>query len=336
MNSKDPQLRKKRHHPAFRVAFGLAYLADLALAARINPRETLLVSGFWRSGTTWIQNSIAEILNAKIVFEPFQYNVPEMHRVLQEMGVLAEHPHPNMFMPGTFGTHSPLAGIVRKAVRGALRGRWVRLYRLHWRDAFRRRVIVKFTRAALSLECVQQVEGSSVLHITRDPRAVVASVVYKTGSMGGKFSPAFSLEQDLLEVQDGRADYFKTWQRDIRSFDNRPFSIKIAAYWSLTERRLADAYARLNPARSCTVQYEDLAADPEHEVPRLLQALGYAQPDKTALSILHKDSLTSVRKLGQDVNQMIHGWRSIVPESEAAEIVAIAHDFGLEDRLRDG
>ena len=44
-------------------------LVDYIAAQRL--KNTLLINGFWRSGTTWLQQTLVEALHAKSLFEPF-------------------------------------------------------------------------------------------------------------------------------------------------------------------------------------------------------------------------------------------------------------------------
>ncbi len=43
---------------------------DLCAAPFVDPSEAVVVTGFWRSGTTWLQQTLARLHNAKTVFEP--------------------------------------------------------------------------------------------------------------------------------------------------------------------------------------------------------------------------------------------------------------------------
>ena len=323
-------------HPAFRAAYFLAYQVDLAMARRVDPHETLVVSGFWRSGTTWLQNGLAEILRAKMVFEPFQNYNREMEPVYALAGTSLAEPLTNMFMPyvpaGAPADH-PVFSLVEKALSSRLRHRYSRVYRPGLLDSFRPRVLVKFTRAALSLRAIQDHFQVPVLHIRRDPRAVVASVIYKTNRMGGNFKDNFNLEKNLLGMSDGRADVFSAFAPQIRGFRGKPLAIRIAAYWALTERTLSDSYHGELPPRTRMIQYEAIAPDPARIIPGLLQDLGYPEPDPKRLSVLDANSKTT--RGDQTRQEQLSGWKQILPSGESAEIAAIARDFGLGEALVD-
>ncbi len=54
---------------------------------RVLPMQDLqgpivLVSGFWRSGTTWVQECLAESLGAKTIFEPLSPQEPRRRAFL--------------------------------------------------------------------------------------------------------------------------------------------------------------------------------------------------------------------------------------------------------------
>jgi hypothetical protein len=54
--------------------FGRLKLTSVGLMDYIASQQlknTLLINGFWRSGTTWLQQTLVQALNAKSLFEPF-------------------------------------------------------------------------------------------------------------------------------------------------------------------------------------------------------------------------------------------------------------------------
>src|SRR5262245_54727605 len=78
----------------------LAYWIDRTLAFRCDPSETLLLSGFWRSGTTWLQEALRDVLYAKTLFEPLCPLTREMHVVHAQHGLDAKsHEFLRLYMP---------------------------------------------------------------------------------------------------------------------------------------------------------------------------------------------------------------------------------------------
>lgn len=330
-------IHAKMHHPVYRLIYAGLYRIDRAIAPRVRIEDSLIISGFWRSGTTWIQNSLAELIDAKMVFEPFHPHNPEMGPVYAHAGMSFTSTHTNMFMPfvssGAPEDH-PVFALTALALRSVLRHRWTRVYRTRLADAFRPRVAVKFTRAALCLPAIRQQFGNPVLHIRRDPRAVIASAVYKTNRMGGKFTTRFDLNHFLLGIPDGRSAIFHAYRSEIARLQAQDLPVRLAGYWALSERALEDEFAAISKSRTCFICYEALAQDPERHAVEILGKLGYPNPDARRLEILHKNSLTTT-KHDQSRTEQIAGWKKILPQSEADEIAAIARDFGFADALAD-
>lgn len=59
--------------------------SDRFLSARIDLNKCLLINGFWRSATTWIQEVISHITGAKAVFEALQVRSGYLYRCLNEI-----------------------------------------------------------------------------------------------------------------------------------------------------------------------------------------------------------------------------------------------------------
>jgi len=47
------------------------YPINLWESQKIDISKCIVVNGFWRSGTTWLQDTLSAAINAKAVFEPF-------------------------------------------------------------------------------------------------------------------------------------------------------------------------------------------------------------------------------------------------------------------------
>lgn len=306
------------------------------MAPLVNPRQTLVVSGFWRSGTTWLQESLADLLAAKMMFEPFHYSVPETQQYYREIQLPEDDIFLRAFLPYA---HAPLEGtlarLVRQSLRSTLASPWARnlRHRPQLALSLRRRVVVKFVRAQLCLRAIHDSFGVPVVHLYRDPRAVIASAVYKTDRMWGNFEP-FSLRRQLLEVSDGRAAYFGQWVEVIHRFDEKPFPLQFAAYWMLTERFLADSMAGADASRVRFVQYEQIAAEPDTAIPQILSDLSLPFHPLEGGRSFHKDSPSTTRR-GQTSGERVHGWMKLLSETEIREISALARDFGFADRLVD-
>ncbi len=331
--------QKPAGHTAPRSArrrLALATLLDRMVAPFVDADRSLIISGFWRSGTTWLQHALAGMIGAKVIFEPLHWYVREMGPVYADGRIPSALPAPNAFMPylkSGAPAAAPLLGLLQRACRGSLASPWVRNLqnRPGLRVTLRQRVVVKSVRLTLALPGVHSALPNPILHVYRDPRAVVASGVYKTGGMWRNFDE-FSLAQHLLELQDGRAVYFRAWKTEICRLDKKPMGLRLAAYWALTERYLQDAIWMAGRPNMVIVAYETLAADPAAALPHTLDRLGLTAAGPVDPSLWRDDS-PSTTLAGQSRAEKIHGWRELLSAGEQAEIAALAADFGLRDRL---
>lgn len=316
-------------------AAAASYDIDQQVAAQINPRDSLFMCGFWRSGTTWLQESLTKMLEAKLVFEPLFAEVPEVKAIYAQDQYLAEKKKGYLwqYMPFcgavTLAGH-PLHRVFELALRSALSGRWVRLYRRRLDESFRTRVVLKCVRAQLCVRAVQNTFAMPVVHIYRDPRAVMASA--KTTHWGSMFKH-LSLEKQLLQPEDGRADFFGQWREDIKHYDECDMVTRLTAYWALTEKFVQHSFAD-NNARIVWVSYEDLCRRREQVVLEMLPRLNLRPVGAHDFQVFDDDSSSSSKhRRGLSVDERISGWKKVLSSSEVAAIEAIAKQFGFEERL---
>ncbi len=311
----------------------LAESVDLALAGQINPADTVVVSGFWRSGTTWLEEALTKILDAKTVFEPFHFMVPAAKKIFKHAGVAKKsEPFRELFIPycgtATLEMHSLLHQYYDHALRAGLSGRAVRVLRKSAAESYRTRVLVKFTRGQFSLHAAQSTFAMPLIHVFRDPRAVIASA--KMTDWYWLFDH-LRLSEQLLEPPDGRADFFRRWADEIRTYDHDKIA-RMAAYWAITEKFLLEAFAN-QTRRAVFVSYEELCRRPEillHTLARQNVPIGATEnlPD------VNGDSFsTSAQRRGVSVEERISGWKKVLSRAEIATIENVIRHFGLDSRL---
>jgi hypothetical protein len=316
----------------------VAHDLDCEVAGDVDPSETLVVSGFARSGTTWLQQSLASILRAKTVFEPFHHLAPTAEPIHAALNISDKSIHfrelcfPYSCEPTL--RDGPLFDAFAQSLRSVVPGFAVRILRTGVEESLWSRVVVKTVRAHLCLQSAQNTFSMPVVHIYRDPRAVLASI--RMTDWGWLYDH-LSLRGQLLEIEDGRADYFGKWRDEILEYDQQDTLTRVVAYWALTERFLAQCYDNGRPQhRTWFLSFDQLCEQPDVALGAMFKALGVGASSGQVASALGRDSaMTSETRIGISQEERVTGWRKILTREEIATIESIATRFGFADRLEN-
>jgi hypothetical protein len=219
------------------------------------------VTGFWRSGTTWLQDLLAAALAAKTTFEPLSPRIPKYAALITSPRLPGYDAH-ETFMPCLDRVpDEALWRYLDDAFHGFCSGHFTLLCRTAVRESLRRRVVVKCVRLQFSHTAVHGRYGVPVIHLRRHPCAVAASL--KTTRWAWSFDGVrladigFAADGDRLALFGGDAEHLAAL---VERFDTDPLS-RAAAYWALTERYVDQRLAGRPWAR--IVDYEAAVAQPE-------------------------------------------------------------------------
>ena len=307
---------------------------DTINAGRVKLAGSIILSGFWRSGTTWLHEALAEAIGAKTIYEPFDPRAYR-HRIDQLFPGLPNKrwEYLQAYMPfigGSLSTEHPLLrSYLDRLLRGQISGSWMRTLRQGIAESFRPRTVVKFTRGALALKAIHDAFGVGIVHVYRDPRAIVASLKRK----GWRWYHAFSLTEQLIDTRDGREAFFAPWYETIREIDQTDPPQRIAAYWSLTESYLAKSL--VGPSnRFLMFPYEQMVQEGAQLLPDVLQRLGLAQDLPQNMTFLSRNSATTDESRKQRApQQRLHSWQEELMPKEIDGITAVVERIGLGERL---
>jgi len=319
------------------------WVIDAVLGPLLDPAEAVVVTGFWRSGTTWLLEALSKMLAAKSVFEPLKPDVtgyseyPSRHYRGGEAAI-------DGFMPFCTDALEDCPRLRRHLLRcltGAAPGVFVRAARFNVRstenrastwapaqlkhrvsDALRRQVVTKFTRAHLLLPLLQSEFSPPVFHIRRDPRAVIESL-QRQGWSG--WMRAMSLEDYLLSPDDGRSDVFSRWSDEIRRCDRDGYLARVAGYWALAEWYVD----QMAENRLVEVSFEALCREDGDQLKTLSDETGVE--DSRVQRALHGESRTSDHV--KTAEQRISGWKNRLDPREASKIEEVIRRFGMEAYL---
>jgi hypothetical protein len=274
-------------------------------------RNTVLISGSGRGGTTWL----AEIINSdnafRYIFEPFHpRKVSEFRHFRNRQYIRPTEQHPGFLRPAS------------RVFSGLLRSDWSDQYN---RRLICRRRIVKEIRLGLMLEWVRrQFPEMPVVLILRHPCAVAVSRVANR-------RPTDFEVQDVLSQPQFIEDWLTPYMPIISKLDT-DFEKQIAL-WSIEN---------MLPLRTITTQdalvvfYEQLCLQPEVEVERISTFLHLQSTGRMLKNIGQPSSQTrrgsSAILTGSD---LIASWRSHVTPDMIAKAREILDVFGLSHLYSD-
>lgn len=285
----------------------ISYLLD-SLVAMSGASEPILLSGFWRSGTTWLQQLIADATEAKIIFEPLDRD--SLIPYLRGKPVIYRG-----YIPATTAEFSKADwASLDRAFRGISPNRSGFSYvgRHGLSDALRKRSVVKLVRAQMILgELAQRYQPAATVHISRHPIPVVRSM------MKADWDWSFS-DIDLSNWYGPQTPGFEQLAQHPLNTPHR----KVAALWALTERHVQN----LKGVTFC--RYEALVSDPGPQFATLMQNAGLTSVKTPDFS---KDSPVTVKeRQGISAQDRLTSWRKDVPQEMQDDIRAVLRDFWPE------
>lgn len=317
---------------------------DHLLGHMLNPSEAIVITGFWRSGTTWLLQSLARSLEAKSVFEPFHYDIDQYRSALEHDFALpqAREGYLNMYMPYAkdgFEAKPGLKTYVRNSLTGGVTEPWTQGPRIEvrkeadresdWkaidvvyrvREALRTSIVTKFVRAHLLIPALHKTFDPVIVHLRRDPRAVIAS--FKR--LEWTWYESLSLVDQLLKPNDGREEYFDRWREDIQRYESAPPLIRVAAYWAFVERFVDD----LDPhSRRVVLSYEELCLNPESVQEGPLRKVVPEVPSASQMG--YSSRTTQAARRETKVEERVHGWKNELDKNEIEMVESIVSNIGI-------
>jgi hypothetical protein len=322
------------------LAYHPEWAVDAVLGGLINHSDTIVITGFWRSGTTWLLETIAREVGAKPVFEPFMTDTTG-YKSYVDCNYKGSEDARRGFMPfcsGDLSSRPVLRDHLHRSLTGAVPGPFVRAarfnirdkegrsdtkideYRNRIRDALRMRVVAKFTRAHLLLPRIQD-EVAAGIHIRRDPRAVTESLLRQVWA---EYLKSMSLEDYLLSPDDGRFSAFQEWTDEIRRCDEEGPISRIVGYWALVEQYIDDVASDA----VVTVEFERLCREGIGYLNNVLRNVGSLRVSRANLG---GESKTSDHK--KSTEWRINGWKERLRREEVRKIESVVRRFEAEEWL---
>lgn len=255
-------------------------------------REALLVTGFWRSGTTWIQQAVARSWHAKTVFEPFSPENTRQHREASGQLRMPLHLDPTS------------RDLYENSMRGFGRGRFTLYARDRTRDAFRTRVVTKYVRLGFALDDLLAERPLPAIHLRRHPAAVVNSfrnASWHWGPADARLTDAYP--EDLPVAQ------------FLREHDTNDLT-RIGALWAASEAAVQRA---VDAGRTTLLSYEHATRD-GHQVDAALAAVGIRC---APVDLAFDSRTTSAATRGQSSAVRADAWRTSLPADDLERLERI-------------
>lgn len=305
--------------------------------------KSVLIFGSGRSGTTWVQDSLAQANRYGTVFEPLhprcvpgavefanRYVLPgsrnePLYDFLRPFLVdgrhtfwTAERAHPDLLFP-------PLSKLMNIGTLRDTRKLYAKVLNRWWRNrSLRGRpVVAKFIRGNLMAEWVADTFDLPAAVVVRHPCAVLSSVSRRAGRDWQTDTLRRSLDR-YLEQPDICRDLLGEKVEQVRSYRTLP-GVQ-TAIWCIENRSF------LAPGRSAlhVAAYEDLVTGDADSWPELASALRLRCAPTEA--ILRKPSQQASLGVRGDVSadRQIRSWQQQLDESVLREVDDVLHLFGID------
>lgn len=291
-----------------RISKNTMYLLD-RLVAMARPPEPVILSGFWRSGTTWLQQMTAEAIQAKTIFEPLDRD--SLIPFLRGKSVSYRG-----YIPGTpkdlNATDWQSLDLAFQGVSPHRSG-FCYLCRDGIHDSLRPRLVVKLVRGQMMLgDLITRYDPAAVFHISRHPIAVVQSMQQTNWN--------WSFEDICFSEWYGeRIPQMPPGIKRLAKARLQHSHQKIAALWAVTEQ------AALKEKAIVTCRYESLVMQPEMTFSRMMQSTGL--PLKQVPDFGKESPVTIAQRKGISVAERLTSWRKDMPKEVQVDICAVLTDF---------
>ncbi|MEO0790107.1 MAG: sulfotransferase domain-containing protein [Bacteroidota bacterium] len=275
-------------------------------------RDTILLVGSGRSGTTWLSDVINYNENYRYIFEPFHnQKVHACRKFVAQTYIRPKDPSPH--------NHQ----LFQKVLSGRVRS--------NWSDRFNEKILshqrlIKSIRVNLLLKWLTlYFPGMPVVYLMRHPFAVAVSRM-KYGGWRTKGLDKYLSQPELMD------DFLEPFRREMKLakrkyqatgdvFDNHIFSWCIQNYIPLRQCSANDFHI---------VFYEDCCVEPACEISRLFNYLK-KKPKENILNGLSKASRVSRRDSAIVTgNSLIEGWKNSLSIKQIERGLEILNLFGLD------
>jgi hypothetical protein len=294
--------------------------------------KIIIIAGSGRSGTTWVQDSLAQSNDFRTIFEPLHpVGVPASSRYSnQYVDAKEDAPALKKFMDQVLSGQYPSiwmnyrirpdrlnvfhVGIEKSIINLIKLFRHYRKYHLKGHNG----IAVKFIRANLMLSWLARQYDYPILFVTRHPCAVIASRI----NLGGKDWASMKMLKQYQSNQD-IVDLIKC---EFGLNINQTFSTiqALTCVWCI-ENILPLQWARV--AGYTVTSYESLLRNPETEWQYVTHGLGLPHaPDKSLLELPSQQASSGMRG-ARFTDSHLARWRKVLNADQIGEVSSVLELF---------
>jgi hypothetical protein len=272
-------------------------------------RDSVLICGFQRSGTTWLGDVLNYDNEYRTIYEPFHNGrVPQVSQFKTWQYLRPGDNAPEYLDPAT------------AIFEGRIRSGWMSAYN---KRSIARRRLIKDVRCLMMIGWIRaHFPEMPVILLLRHPCAVLNSML-------------------KLHWQSNAAEGFLS-QPQLMEDHLEPFRADIAAATGVVDDNLlawcANYYVALRQLAGQKVFvafYEPLIIDPRKEVARLFAFLGRPFDERVFMRMMIPSAQARVSRFGDSSavvtgGDMIDGWRKHITPSQLTRALELLHRFGLD------
>lgn len=268
-----------------------------------NYKNTILIAGIGRSGTTWLEEIVNYNNSYRIMFEPFRSVKVDILREWDwHQYIRTDNNKEKYLKPAT------------TILNGNIRNQWV--------DHLNKKIItnkriIKDIRANLFLKWIKNnFPEVPITYIIRNPCAVANSKIILRWEEAIK---NYLLQKDLME------DFFEPFKEDIIKISDL-FEIKILI-WCLENYVVLKQFKK---GEILVVFYESLCLKSQREINRIFNFLGEKIPINIDNIISKPSALSRDFSAINNGTNLINSWKKHITEKQTRKSLEITRIFGLD------
>lgn len=268
-------------------------------------RNSIIVAGAGRSGTTWVADIIASQLPCRIMFEPFHSEKVEAFG--QFSYFLYMRPQES---------NPALLDFAERILLGNIRNPWIDSEVDRIFPKFR---LIKEIRANLFLKWLSYMfPDVPIVFVVRHPCAVVLSRL-RAGWATDEDIQAFLSQEELM------GDFLSDKMQKIRKATTD--EEKHAIIWCIQH---LVPFRQFLPGELQIIYYENLCLQPEKEVSRIFKIIKHEHRDNVFRYLRKPSNTTAIHSAILSGEDKIKAWKKYLSNTQIDNILSVVRDFGVD------